>query len=56
MSPPQIIVTTTPAVVSGLTTGETDEYIAMRPVPIGSIAPSVAGYIWSRHPDAQYVT
>ena len=53
--PPQVILTTTPAVVSGLILGETDEPLALRQVPVGSIAPSAEGYIWPGHPDAQYV-
>ena len=40
MSLPQVIVTTTPAVVGGLTLGETDDLLASRQVPVGSIAPS----------------
>ena len=50
-----MVVTTIPAVVSGLALEESDIATSSRQVPVGSIAPSAEGYIWPRHPDAQYV-
>ena len=50
----QVTVTTTSAVVSGLTLEETEDPFPSRQVLIGSIAPSAEGYIWPGHPDAQY--
>ena len=55
VAPSQVVVPTTPAVVGGLALEESDIGTSSRQVPIGSIAPSAEGYIWPRHPDAQYV-
>ena len=51
----QVVVTTTSAVVGGLALEEPDISTSLRHVPVRSIAPSVEGYIWPGHPDAQYV-
>ena len=55
LSPSQIMVTTTFAVVSGLMLEETESPLPSRQIPISLIATSAEGYIWPGYPNAQYV-
>ena len=54
MSPSQVTVTTTSAVVSGLALEESEESSSLRQIPVSLIALCAEGYIWPGHPDAQY--